>query len=40
MGKKIGRSQLCFNIEKEGAKMIDVRQYLTALKIQMDLKNF
>ena len=32
--EKIGRSQLCCSIEEGGAKMIDVKQYLTALKFK------
>ena len=37
-GKKIGRSQLCCSIEKGGAKMIDIKQYLTALKFKLIFK--
>ena len=37
---KIGRSQLCCSIEEGGAKMIDVKQYLTALKFKWIFKIF
>ena len=38
--EKIGRSQLCCSIEKGGAKMIDVKQYLTALKFKWIFRIF
>ena len=38
--KKIGRSQLCCSIKEGGAKMIDVKQYLTALKFKWIFKIF
>ena len=37
---KIGRSQLCCSIEEGGAKMIDVKQYLTALKFKWIFRIF
>ena len=38
--EKIGRSQLCCSIEERGAKMIDVKQYLTASKFKWIFKIF
>ena len=38
--EKIGRSQLCCSIEEGGAKMIDVKQYLIALKFKWIFKIF
>ena len=38
--EKIGRSQLCCSVEEGGAKMIDVKQYLTALKFKWIFKIF
>ena len=32
--EKIGRSQLCCEIEQGGAKMIDIKQYILALKFK------
>ena len=32
--EKIGRSQLCCEIEQRGAKMIDIKQYILALKFK------
>ena len=37
-GFKIGRSQLCCSVEERGAKMIDVKQYLTTLKFKWIFK--
>ena len=31
---KIGRSQLCCDIEKEGAKMIDIKYHVLALQFK------
>ena len=38
--EKIGRSQLCCSIEEGGAKMIDVKQYLTAMKLKWTFRIF
>ena len=38
--EKIGRSQLCCSIVEEGAKMIHVKQYLTALKFKWIFRIF
>ena len=38
--EKIGRSQLCCDVEEGGAKMIDVKQYLMALKFKWIYKLF
>ena len=38
--EKVGRSQLCCSIEKGRAKMINVKQYLTALKFKWFFKIF
>ena len=32
--EKIGRSQLCWDVEEGGAKMIDLKQYSLALQFK------